>query len=163
MGISDAVHTRSGFPIGTIALRKSQSLLKFLFVPLLIMSLSGCSRQYVVAPYHIPNAESAIIVVPGYYGTRLVHEADSSPMFISVSEALFGDQSLTLPIPGLGFETTIGLKPADILDEVSVVPFVYSIDVYGSLLDRLRVYNQKGREVIPFTYDWRGDLMEDVR
>ncbi|MEO8326942.1 MAG: alpha/beta fold hydrolase, partial [Nitrospirota bacterium] len=57
---------------------------------------------------------------------------------------------------------TIALKPADILDEVSVVPFVYSIDVYGSLLDRLRVSNHAGGEVIPFTYDWRGDLMEVV-
>ncbi len=132
MGFSDALCNRSGFPITTIALRKSPFLLKFLSVLLLIMSLSGCSRQHRAEPDHAPNSESAIIVVPGYYGTRLVHEADSSPMFISVSEALFGDQSLTLPIPGLGFEKTIALKPSDILDEVSVVPFVYSIDVYGA-------------------------------
>jgi pimeloyl-ACP methyl ester carboxylesterase len=150
-------------PITTIVFRKLPFFLKFLSVLLLILSLSGCSRQHMAAPDHAPNAESAIIVVPGYYGTRLVHEADSSPMFISVREVLFGDQSLTLPIPGLGFEKTIVLKPADILDEVSVVPFVYSIDVYGSLLDRIWASGTTSREVIPFTYDWRGDLMEAVR
>lgn len=163
MGISDAVYTRSGFPIATMALRESQSLLKVLFVLLLIMSLSGCSRQHVVAPDHIPNAESAIIVVPGYYGTRLVREADRSLVFISLTQALFGRQSLTLPVPDLGFEGTIDLKPDGILDEVRVVPLLYSIDVYGSLLDRLRPSNINGQEVIPFTYDWRGDLMDTVR
>lgn len=149
-------------PITMIVFRKLPFFLKFLSVLLLIMMLSGCGRQHMAAPDHAPNAESAIIVVPGYYGTRLVHEADRSPMFISVSEVLFGNQSLTLPIPGLGFEKTIVLKPADILDEVSVVPFVYSIDVYGSLLDRIWASRTTSRDVIPFTYDWRGDLMEAV-
>ncbi len=31
------------------------------------------------------------------------------------------------------------------------------------MLDRLRVSNHTGGEVIPFTYDWRGDLMDAVR
>ncbi|MDR4458932.1 MAG: alpha/beta fold hydrolase [Nitrospirales bacterium] len=162
MGISDALGTRSGFPVTTIAIWTSPSLLKFLFVLLLIMWLCGCSPQYVVAPDHVPNAESAIIVVPGYYGTRLVREADRSLVFISLTQTLFGRQSLTLPVPDLGFEGTINLQPDGILDEVRVMPLVYSIDVYGSLLDRLRVSKHSGGEVIPFTYDWRGDLMEAV-
>uniref|UniRef100_UPI00314051ED esterase/lipase family protein n=1 Tax=uncultured Nitrospira sp. TaxID=157176 RepID=UPI00314051ED len=83
--------------------------------------------------------------------------------FISLTQVLFGRQSLTLPVPDLGFEGTIDLQPEGILDEVRVVPLVYSIDVYGSLLDRLRVSNHTGGEVIPFTYDWRGDLMDAVR
>ncbi|MCA9500964.1 MAG: alpha/beta hydrolase, partial [Nitrospira sp.] len=154
---------RSGFPITTIAIWTSQSLLKFLCVPLLlIIWLSGCSRQPVASPEHGPNAESGIIVVPGYYGTRLVREADRSLVFISITQTLFGRQSLTLPVPDLGFEGTTDLQPDGILDEVRVVPLVYSIDVYGSLLDRLRVSKHSGGEVIPFTYDWRGDLMEAV-
>jgi pimeloyl-ACP methyl ester carboxylesterase len=143
-------------------LRGFQSFAKFLSV-LLILSLSGCSWPSRTAPDHAPNAESAIIVVPGYYGTRLVREADRSLFFISLTQVLFGDQSLTLPVPDLGFEGTIDLQPDGILDEVRVVPLVYSIDVYGSLLDRLRVSNHTSGEVIPFTYDWRGDLMEAVR
>ncbi|MGB5054589.1 MAG: hypothetical protein WBO24_09350 [Nitrospirales bacterium] len=163
MGISDALRTRSGFPITTIAIRIRPSFLKFLFVFLLIMPLSGCSRHPVTTPDHAPNAESAIIVVPGYYGTRLVREADRSLVFISLPQALFGRQSLTLPLPDLGFEGTINLQPDGILDEVRVMPLVYSIDVYGSLLDRLRVSKHTVGEVIPFTYDWRRDLMDAVK
>ncbi|WP_342350048.1 hypothetical protein, partial [uncultured Nitrospira sp.] len=76
--------------------RKFQYLPELLAV-LLIMSLSGCSRQHVVGRDHVPNAESAVIVVPGYYGTRLVREADRSLFFISLTQVLFGRQSLTLP------------------------------------------------------------------
>jgi pimeloyl-ACP methyl ester carboxylesterase len=92
----------------------------------------------------------------------LVRESDGSLVFISLTQALFGHQSLTLPVPDLGFEGTIDLKPDGILEEVRLVPVVYSIDVYGSLLDRLRVSNHRCGEVIPFSYDWRGDLMAAV-
>lgn len=136
--------------------------MKFLFVLLLIMSLAGCSRQPVTAAGHASNGESAIIVVPGYYGTRLVRKTDGSLVFISLTQALFGRQSLTLPVPDLGFEGTINLQPDGILDAVRVVPLLYSIDVYGSLLERLRSSNNTSWDVIPFTYDWRGDLMEAI-
>jgi len=114
-------------------------------------------------PDHARNVESAIIVIPGYYGTRLVQETDGKLIFISLSQALFGDQTLTLPVPDLGFQGTVDLKPEGILEEVSVVPFFYSIDVYGSLIDQLRLSNKKSLTVIPLVYDWRGDLMQAVR
>ena len=132
-------------------------------VVMVIVSSPGCSWQPVAVPDNARKVESVIIVVPGYYGTRLVRETDGSLIFISLTQAIFGDQSLTLPVPGLGFEGTINLQPDGILDEVGVVPLFYSIDVYGSLLDQLRFSNKRSREVIPFTYDWRGDLMEAVR
>lgn len=144
-----------------MTIRKFHYLLKFLAV-LLIMSLSACSREHLAVPNHIRQVESAVIVIPGYYGTRLVRKEDRSLVFISLTQALFGHQSLTLPVPGLGFEGTIELQPDGILDEVRLVPLVYSIDVYGSLLDRLRFSNHRNGEVIPFMYDWRGDLMEAV-
>ncbi|GJL68869.1 MAG: hypothetical protein NPIRA06_15040 [Nitrospirales bacterium] len=125
--------------------------------------LSGCGLNSVPTPDHTGNGPSAVIVVPGYYGTQLVRESDGSLVFISFSEVLFGRQSLTLPVPDLGFKGTSDLQPDGILDEVRVVPLLYSIDVYGSLLDRLRLSNINGQEVISFTYDWRGDLMEAVR
>lgn len=144
-------------------IQKFHYLLTFLSVLFVIMSLSGCNREHVAAPDQARQVESAVIVVPGYYGTRLIREADNRLVFISLSEALFGNQSLTFPVPGLGFEGTIDLQPDSILDEVRVVPLFYSIDVYGSLLDQLRLSSNNGQEMIPFTYDWRGDLMEAVR
>lgn len=160
--ISDMSPSRKRFRHTPMTTRKFHYLLKFLFV-LLIVPLSACSREHVAAPEHARQGESAVIVVPGYYGTRLIREADKRLVFISLSEALFGNQALTIPVPGLGFEGTIDLQPDSILDEVPVVPLFYSIDVYGSLLDRLRLSHNKGQEVIPFTYDWRGDLLEAVR
>jgi pimeloyl-ACP methyl ester carboxylesterase len=134
-------------------------------LPLLleIMMLSGCSLNSVPTPDHTGNVDSAVIVVPGYYGTQLVQESDGSLVFITLSQVLFGDQSLTIPVPGLGFQKTIDLQPDGIFETFRVVPLVYSIDVYGSLLDRLRASKPRGGEVIPFTYDWRGDLMDAVR
>ena len=134
-------------------------------LPLLMMfvMLSGCGPNSVPTTGHVGQVDSAVIVVPGYYGTRLVRKSDGSLVFISLSQALFGDQALTIPVPGLGFEGTIDLQPDGIFDEFRVVPFFYSIDVYGSLLDQLRRSGRKNREVVSFTYDWRVDLMEAVQ
>ncbi|HNP28676.1 MAG TPA: hypothetical protein PKK23_06505 [Nitrospirales bacterium] len=133
-----------------------------LSILMVFLVVSGCSPKTLSPPDHAGQFDSAIIVVPGYYGTRLVRESDGSLVFISLNQVLFGRQALTIPVPGLGFEETTALQPDGILDEVRVVPLLYSVDVYGSLLERLRSFNNTSRDVIPFTYDWRGDLMEAV-
>ena len=102
-------------------------------------------------------------MVPGYYGTRLVRESNGEIIWISTSEALFGDQPLTLPVPGLELNNTIQLRPDTILDRVQVIPLIYSVDVYGSLLDTLQSTHEGQSDIIPFTYDWRKDLLEAVR
>ena len=125
----------------------------------LMFSLPGCHSSNVRHSTIEVTPKSAIIVVPGYYGTRLVRESDRTLVWISPSEALFGNQPLTLPISSLELTNTIALQPDTILDTVDVIPFLYSVDVYGSLLDTLRsTYAGKAR-VIPLTYDWRKDLM----
>ena len=138
-------------------------LLTFLLVLLATGPLSGCTRTAGPVPEKTPAVKSAVIMVPGYYGTRLVRQSDGSLVFISLTQTLFGDQSLTIPVPGLGFENTVDLQPDGIFDEFRVIPFFYSIDVYGSLLNRLGRPTNTNPEVIPFSYDWRGDLMEAVR
>ena len=130
---------------------------------MVFLVVSGCSPKSISSPNHARQFDSAVIVVPGYYGTRLVRESDGSLVFISLNQVLFGSQALTIPVPGLGFGETTALQPDGILDEVRVVPLLYSVDVYGSLLERLRSFTNTSRDVIPFTYDWRGDLMEAVR
>ncbi len=137
--------------------------MKFLTILIMMASLSGCGRQPMATPEPARPVESAIIVIPGYYGTRLVRETDRKLIFISLTQALFGDQALTLPVPGLGLKGTTALQPEGLLEEVDVVPLLYSIDVYGSLMAQLRLSKKKSRKVFSLTYDWRGDLMKSVR
>lgn len=138
-------------------------LVKFLPILMVTAWLLGCSSQAKVVGDHTHKIESAIIVIPGYYGTRLVTEADDNLIFISLSQALFGDQALTLPLPGFGLKGTTNLKPDALLDEVPIIPPFYSIDIYGSLLNKLHLSNKKNQEVISFAYDWRRDLLETVQ
>ena len=139
-------------------------LIMMLFVLFtVLLSLSGCGTQNIPPSNTEIKRDSAIILVPGYYGTRLVRENDGHIIWISASEALFGRQPLTLPLPGLELTNTTELRPDGILDTVRVIPLMYSVDVYGSLLDELRSSYNYRADVIPFTYDWRGDLMEAVQ
>jgi len=130
---------------------------------LVIGTLSGCGAGRVNLSDSIVKPKSAIIVVPGYYGTRLVRSSDQQLVWISASEALFGNQPLTLPVQGLQLVNAIDLRPDSILDRVQVVPYVYAIDVYGSLIETLRSETHGDTDVISFTYDWRRDLMDSVR
>ncbi len=138
-------------------------LTKCLLALTAFIALVGCHRQPTRPPNLAREAESAVIVIPGYYGTRLVNEANGDLTFISLSQALFGTQPLTLPIPGLSPEGTLDLAPGTILNEVTVIPLLYSINVYRALLDQLVLSKNKSRQVIPLAYDWRRDLMETVR
>jgi pimeloyl-ACP methyl ester carboxylesterase len=92
-----------------------------------------------------------------------VRESDGQLIFISLTQALFGDQALTLPVTGLELRGTTNLQPEGLLEEIDVIPLLYSIDVYASLMAQLRHSNKKNQKVVSLTYDWRGDLMEAVR
>ncbi len=136
-------------------------IISLLFV-MLLLAIPGCQTEQFLQRGEKKLRHSAIIVVPGYYGTRLVRQSDHTLIWVSASEALFGNQPLTLPVPGLKLHNTIELRPETILDSVQVIPALYSVDVYGSLLDKLRDSHEGLTQVIPFTYDWRNDLMEAV-
>ena len=133
-------------------------------VGLLTIVVLGCAHSD-VPKLAIGNAvRSAVILVPGYYGTRLVRESDGKLVWISAEQALVGDLPLTLPIPGLGLHNAIQLQPAGILEKVPIIPLLYSVDGYGSMLEVLQEYG-KGRRatIVPFSYDWRDDLMVSAR
>ncbi len=134
----------------------------FIFVCVMFF-LCGCIPKHISTPTANDTLNSAIIVVPGYYGTRLVQETNGEIVWISPTEALVGDQPLTLPVPGLELNNTISLRPGTILDSVEVIPFLYSVDVYGSLLDVLQTSHHNLAEIIPLAYDWRKDLMDAVK
>lgn len=157
IGTSWLIHTRVVSP-------KISMLSKKIFLLIFVLgSLAGCGAGHVGSHDSIGKHQSAIIVVPGYYGTRLVRNSDEHLVWISASEALFGDQPLTLPVQGLGLTQAIDLRPDGILDHVPVIPYLYEVDVYGALIDELRSKTHGDATVIPFTYDWRRDLLDSVK
>jgi pimeloyl-ACP methyl ester carboxylesterase len=137
--------------------------LRAALVCLIAIVVSACAGEEAhKAPQH--NAlRSAVILVPGYYGSRLVRADDGQVIWISAVQALFGDVPLTLPVPGLRGDETVPLRADGLLDKVSVVPLVYSIDGYGSLQSALHTYGEGHAAVVPLSYDWRDDLMVHVR
>ncbi len=126
-----------------------------------LLSVGGCHQTG--SREGNASAESAIIIVPGYYGTRLAQVADGDLVWISASEALYGTRSLVLPFPGMGNRVGIQLRPDGILETVPVIPFLYSVQAYGSLLQTFERFRDGHAKVVPLAYDWRGDLLQAVR
>lgn len=133
------------------------------FVWLLTAAFLGCGQYDVLKPSVAHVIQSAVILVPGYYGTRLVRESDGKVVWISAGQAMAGDLPLTLPVPGLGLHDTIRLEPDGILEKVPIIPLLYAIDGYGSMLEELQEYGQGRATIVPFSYDWRDDIMASVR
>jgi pimeloyl-ACP methyl ester carboxylesterase len=133
-------------------------------VGLLTIVVLGCAHSDVPKPAIGNAVQSAVILVPGYYGTRLVRELDGKLVWISAAQAIAGDLPLTLPIPGLGLHDAIPLQPAGILEKVPIIPLLYAVDGYGSMLEALQEYGKDRRAtIVAFSYDWRDDLMVSAR
>ena len=133
------------------------------FVWLLTVALLGCGQHDIPTLPVADVVQSAVILVPGYYGTRLVRESDGKVVWISAGQAMAGSLPLTLPVPGLGLHDAIQLEPAGILKKVPIIPLLYAVDGYGSMLEALQEYGKGRATIVPFAYDWRGDIMASVR
>src|SRR6476646_1957820 len=129
----------------------------------LVILTNGCTHQEspTFTPKH--SLRSATILIPGYYGSRLVQPADGKLIWISTAQALFGNQPLTLPIAGLGLPDAVDLSTDGILDHVQVIPLLYAVDGYGSILKALQDQGDSHSTVVALSYDWREDLLRTVR
>lgn len=104
---------------------------------------------------------AAVIVIHGYYGSALRDITTKRRHFVAPSEVLFGrfniglfgDRLKTSPSPQLEVEGMIG--------RVTLLPFLYEVSAYASLIEHLKE-TEPGKQIIPFSYDWRGDLYDAV-
>ncbi len=105
-----------------------------------------------------------LIFIPGYYGSKIAESVDErgrvhGEVFLTLSNLLFGSSGLKLK-PSL--DSNPSLVSSGILDSVSVIPWVYSIDAYGDTLKRVKKEAKKfgldvSKDLYVFDYDWRLD------
>ena len=128
----------------------------------ILCSSSACSAPAIFHGTHTESSRAAVIVVASYYGTKLSRADNGELLWITPSQVLGGTQSLILPLPDLAIDG-VALRPNGILDEVRVVPWVYSFELYRPLLAELGRLHGGHVSIYPLNYDWRLDLMDGVR
>ena len=106
--------------------------------------------------------EKAIIFIPGNYGSALKKKTTGERVWLTVSEGLWGSSTLALDQDGLDISGTMELIEDGILRNLRVVPLVYVVDVYASLLENLEDRFQGKARIIPFYSEWRQDNVKAV-
>ncbi len=135
------------------------------FALILGLAVTACaSRQ----PSSLWTADTVknrkvILFIPGLYGTALAREADGARVFQTLGQGLWGKIPLALEGNELGIQGAVNLRADGVLDRVTIVPFLYSVDGYGGSVDYLsRVFGERTK-IIAFSYDWRQDNIKAVR
>ena len=130
-----------------------------LLLPLLLINCKSTPK-----PSARPPSTSALIFVPGYYGTALKDARTNRRFFITSAGYLFGSVPVSLHVGDLATPPAPELVADVVMDKVSVLPGLFSVDVYGQFMERLaRLAEARGAEFVPFAYDWRQDLTETAR
>ena len=100
------------------------------------------------------QSEDAVLFVPGYKGSRLVDENELT-VWISAWEVLFRSRSLALEGDALGISDAPQLTSEGVLQEVPIIPGIYSNSVYRGCSDALVKSLEDTHAVYAFHYDWR--------
>ncbi len=140
---------------------RSENILAFLLVFVFGTALGISSTTAHAAT---KSKSTKVIFVPGYYGSRIAESVDDrgrvrGEVFLTLSNLLFGSTKLKLK-PSL--DSKPSLVSSGILDSVSVIPWLYSIDAYGDTVERIQVEARKynidaSKDLFIFDYDWRLD------
>ena len=134
-------------------------LLPTLFATVFLIS---CASAPPLADPNIESHKPAIIFIPGFYGTALADAQTQDRVFITASTFLFSSQPLGLDLPELALPHTKHLRPDGILESVSIVPLLYTLDIYASILTNLRETFGATSQIHALAYDWRQDNLEAV-
>jgi pimeloyl-ACP methyl ester carboxylesterase len=107
--------------------------------------------------------EHIILFVPGFKGTSLVDPGKGEKVWLRLAELLFGDSTLAWNKGELSIPGARELSAQEVLSELSILPIVYSYDIYGSCLSSLRKNLPDDFQILTFPYDWRQDNVETAR
>ncbi len=111
-----------------------------------------------------PEKKSKVIFVPGYYGSKISESVpgngqSNGDVFLTLSNLIFGSTKLQM---SSRLNLPSSLVSAGLLDFVTVLPWIYSIDGYGKTYQRLQQEAEKhgispSSDMFIFDYDWRLD------
>jgi len=124
------------------------------------LNIGSCS-EHVLTNNLTSEDKDIIIFIPGFYGSTLNETGGKQEkVWLSVNNALFDNN--TLVMPNLGFNNEKKYKVGSVFKELSVIPYLYTSDVYGDFLTDLKNNIGTNYQVVEFAYDWRKDVAESA-
>ncbi len=131
-----------------------------LFV-LILFSATHCASPKPEGPK--ADIHSVVLFVPGFYGSGLADAKTGDRFFLTFGQALWGKTPLALTNPNFEVPDQREFKVDGLLDSLSIVPLVYSVDIYGGTFGFLTDNFSKTSKVEAFPYDWRQDTFTTVK
>ena len=125
----------------------------------LLTSFTGCSLSSDVKPLADPasfDQRDAVVVLHGYYGSALREKNGGARRWLKLSTILGGNFKVSLASSELQVLESPELEVEGMLGKFTVLPWIYSTDVYEEFTARMERSGQI--QAVPFAYDWRGDL-----
>ncbi|MCH2535431.1 MAG: hypothetical protein MK008_13385 [Bdellovibrionales bacterium] len=84
-------------------------------------------------------------------------------MWLTLGRALWGDQTLALNLNDIQVPGYKKMQTDGVFDEVSIIPGIYSQNVYGKAMQGLQRQLKDQAKVINFAYDWRKDIVSSAQ
>lgn len=135
------------------------NLFKFVLISFTLTFLSACQSK--VTP--LASQDTAIVFIPGFYGSELITKDSQQKVWLTLSEVLFGHRSLTYNPPQFRINSEPDLTAGGLLQEISILPFLYSYKIYKSSYEFLLNEFSPKYYVTYFSYDWRDDLIVSIK
>lgn len=132
-------------------------MVKAIFVLILFMGV-GCQSMSKNKSKKIQD--SYVVFIPGYYGSFLKQADNNKRVWLNLSQALWGEQTLALDLNNIKVPGYKKMKVDGVFDEFPVVPFIYYKNVYADAIIGLQAELKDKAQVVSFAYDWRLDLVE---
>src|SRR6202035_802467 len=130
----------------------------------------AAARKVSPCPSHHPETDprstlhqevvmpTPVIVLPGFYGSKLSASAHDQLIWLDIA----GLANAQATMDALRFDPSDPdrVEATGILDEVNVVPFFWSVDIYKKFVTFLQANLQL--QVYEFWFDWRRSLVDSA-
>ena len=139
-------------------------MFKWFFKNFIFLTVVACSLATTVKASENISGDSSmpqkiLLFVPGFYGSKLKEKSSGKIRWAKISNFLFSQTGLSQKISGTEIGEENPMEVDGLLDSVTILPGLWSVDAYGKTLEQLNQFatdNQMRLETA--TYDWREDF-----